>query len=144
MLIPAHCTDVSSRLEGTVGGSLAAQNEASIALSPNREDALSHSFFIRKTIDELRRSQNGADGEPALHRALGPFSLMALGVGAIIGAGIFVLTGAAAARYAGPAVVLSFALAGLRLRHRRPVLCGARLAHSGFGQHLQLRLCDAR
>ena len=73
---------------------------------------MSRSFFIRKTIDELRRSQNGADGEPALHRALGPFSLMALGVGAIIGAGIFVLTGAAAARYAGPAVVLSFALAG--------------------------------
>ncbi|WP_374545215.1 amino acid permease [Rhodoblastus sp.] len=76
------------------------------------EDALGRSLFTRKTIEDLHRAQAGADGEPALHRALGAFSLMALGVGAIIGAGIFVLTGAAAARYAGPAVVLSFALAG--------------------------------
>ncbi|WP_296708014.1 amino acid permease [Rhodoblastus sp.] len=73
---------------------------------------MSRSIFTRKTIEDLRLSQVSADGEPTLRRALGPFSLMALGVGAIIGAGIFVLTGAAAARYAGPAVVLSFALAG--------------------------------
>jgi basic amino acid/polyamine antiporter, APA family len=73
---------------------------------------LSRSLFTRMTIEELRRAQTADDGEPAFHRTLGPFSLMALGVGAIIGAGIFVLTGAAAARYAGPAVVLSFALAG--------------------------------
>ena len=48
----------------------------------------------------------------ALHKALGPFSITALGVGAIIGAGIFVLTGTAAAKYAGPGVMLSFMLAG--------------------------------
>ena len=47
-----------------------------------------------------------------LKRALGPIHLIALGIGAIIGAGIFVLTGQAAATYAGPGVVASFAIAG--------------------------------
>ena len=48
-----------------------------------------------------------------LKRALGPMHLIALGIGAIIGAGIFVLTGHAAASYAGSGVVISFAIAGL-------------------------------
>src|ERR1700742_2923414 len=48
-----------------------------------------------------------------LKRALGPVHLIALGIGAIIGAGIFVLTGHAAASYAGSGVVFSFAIAGL-------------------------------
>ena len=48
-----------------------------------------------------------------LHRALGPVQLVALGIGAIIGAGIFVITGHAAAAYAGPGVVISFIIAGL-------------------------------
>jgi APA family basic amino acid/polyamine antiporter len=48
-----------------------------------------------------------------LKRALGPFHLVTLGIGAIIGAGIFVLTGHAAAAFAGPGVVISFAIAGL-------------------------------
>jgi APA family basic amino acid/polyamine antiporter len=48
-----------------------------------------------------------------LKRALGPFHLIALGIGAIIGAGIFVLTGHAAASYAGSGVVFSFAIAGV-------------------------------
>src|SRR5271166_5404226 len=52
-------------------------------------------------------------GEHSLKRALGPVNLITLGIGAIIGAGIFVLTGSAAAQYAGPAIVLSFVLAGL-------------------------------
>ena len=51
--------------------------------------------------------------EPGLKRALGPFHLITLGIGAIIGAGIFVLTGHAAAQFAGPGVVISFAIAGL-------------------------------
>ena len=42
-------------------------------------------------------------GESGLKRALGPLNLITLGIGAIIGAGIFVLTGQAAAKYAGPA-----------------------------------------
>lgn len=49
----------------------------------------------------------------ALKRALGPLDLTTLGVGAIIGTEIFVLTGVAAANYAGPGLVLSFLLAGI-------------------------------
>ncbi len=52
-------------------------------------------------------------GEHSLKRALGPINLITLGIGAIIGAGIFVLTGQAAAMYAGPAIMLSYVLAGL-------------------------------
>ncbi len=48
-----------------------------------------------------------------LHRALGPWQLVSLGIGAIIGAGIFVITGHAAAAYAGPGVVISFIVAGI-------------------------------
>ncbi|MBN9587386.1 MAG: amino acid permease [Alphaproteobacteria bacterium] len=48
-----------------------------------------------------------------LKRALGPLHLISLGIGCIIGAGIFVLTGHAAAGYAGPGVVISFAIAGM-------------------------------
>lgn len=48
-----------------------------------------------------------------LHRCLGPFDLVLLGIGAIIGTGIFVLTGKAAANLAGPGVVLSFIIAGI-------------------------------
>ena len=55
-------------------------------------------------------SREGAD---TLKRVLGATNLTMLGIGAIIGAGIFVLTGTAAAQYAGPAIVLSFVLAGL-------------------------------
>jgi basic amino acid/polyamine antiporter, APA family len=50
--------------------------------------------------------------EPMLQRSLGPVSLVLLGMGSIIGAGVYLMTGVAAANYAGPAVVLSFALAG--------------------------------
>lgn len=65
-------------------------------------------LFWRKSIDQLRA--DAASGQ--LRRALGPIQLTALGIGAIIGAGIFVLTGQAAAQHAGPAIVLSFVLAG--------------------------------
>jgi APA family basic amino acid/polyamine antiporter len=53
------------------------------------------------------------EGENSLKRALGPLNLVTLGIGTIIGAGIFVLTGHTAAEYAGPAIVLSFVLAGI-------------------------------
>jgi APA family basic amino acid/polyamine antiporter len=52
------------------------------------------------------------DDEGDLKRALGPVHLITLGIGAIIGAGIFVLTGHAAAGFAGPGVVISFLIAG--------------------------------
>jgi len=55
----------------------------------------------------------GEEGENTLKRSLGAMNLITLGIGAVIGAGIFVLTGQAAAKYAGPAVALSFVLAGL-------------------------------
>ncbi len=67
-------------------------------------------LFRRKTVTAL---QNEALTDTSLHRALGPVNLTALGVGAIIGTGIFVLTGTVAAQNAGPAVILSFVLAGL-------------------------------
>lgn len=51
--------------------------------------------------------------DTGLKKVLGPFDLILLGIGAIIGAGIFVLTGIAAANYAGPAIILSFIVSGL-------------------------------
>lgn len=68
------------------------------------------SIFRRKPIEELVAH---AEGEHGLRRALGPVALTALGIGAIIGSGIFVMTGRVAAEDAGPAVVLSFLVAGL-------------------------------
>jgi APA family basic amino acid/polyamine antiporter len=70
------------------------------------------SIIATKSI-ELIKDEAGASGEHTLKRVLGPFNLITLGIGAIIGTGIFVLTGQAAAQYAGPAIVLSMMLAGL-------------------------------
>lgn len=67
------------------------------------------SVFRRKRIVDL---QAEAESDQGLKRVLGPLNLTMLGIGAIIGTGIFVLTGTVAAQNAGPAVVLSFALAG--------------------------------
>jgi basic amino acid/polyamine antiporter, APA family len=63
--------------------------------------------------DRASTHSAGESGEPTLRRTLGAIHLVALGVGAIIGAGIFVITGHAAASYAGPGVVISFAIAAL-------------------------------
>src|ERR1700704_4321410 len=67
-------------------------------------------FFLTKShellLEELR-------GESRLRRVLGPVQLSSLGVGAIIGTGIFVLTGIAAHDRTGPALMLSFVVAGL-------------------------------
>jgi APA family basic amino acid/polyamine antiporter len=62
---------------------------------------------------DLLLHESKEEGEHTLRRALGPLNLVTLGIGAIIGAGIFVLTGQAAAQHAGPAIVLSFVLAGI-------------------------------
>jgi APA family basic amino acid/polyamine antiporter len=67
-------------------------------------------LFRRKSVTDL---QNEAVTDQSLKRALGALNLTALGIGAIIGTGIFVLTGTVAAQNAGPAVVLSFVLAGI-------------------------------
>jgi APA family basic amino acid/polyamine antiporter len=66
-------------------------------------------LFCRRSVADL---QAEVLTDKSLKRALGPVNLTALGIGAVIGAGIFVLTGQAAAKYAGPAIVFSFVLAG--------------------------------
>jgi APA family basic amino acid/polyamine antiporter len=71
---------------------------------------MSMSIFATKPIAELKAQ--AADTGHGLKRVLGPINLVSLGIGAIIGTGIFVLTGQAAAQYAGPAIVLSMVLAG--------------------------------
>jgi basic amino acid/polyamine antiporter, APA family len=68
-------------------------------------------LFATKSIELL--TQEASAETSGLKRVLGPWHLIFLGVGAIVGAGIFVITGHAAAQYAGPAVTLSFMLAGL-------------------------------
>src|SRR5205085_4940617 len=69
-------------------------------------------LFARKPLDKLMHE--AADvGERSLKRSLGPWNLVALGIGAIIGAGLFVRTAAAIADRAGPSVVLAFIVAGL-------------------------------
>ena len=70
-------------------------------------------IWTKKSIAVLQAEAAGEEGEHTLKRALGALNLTTLGIGAIIGAGIFVLTGTAAAQYAGPAIVYSFILAGL-------------------------------
>src|SRR4030095_6996851 len=69
------------------------------------------SMFATKSIEQLK-AEAETTGEHSLRRVLGPTNLVTLGIGAIIGTGIFVLTGQAAAQYTGPAIVLSMILAG--------------------------------
>jgi APA family basic amino acid/polyamine antiporter len=70
------------------------------------------SLWATKSITALRAEAEAA-GEGSLKRALGPLNLVTLGIGAIIGAGIFVLTGQAAALHAGPAVPISMTIVGI-------------------------------
>jgi APA family basic amino acid/polyamine antiporter len=67
-------------------------------------------LFARKSLAQLLEEMAG---ENRLRRVLGPVQLTSLGVGAIIGAGIFVATGAAARNVAGPALMLSYVVAGV-------------------------------
>jgi APA family basic amino acid/polyamine antiporter len=69
-------------------------------------------LWATKSVASLR-AEADAQGERSLKRTLGAFNLITLGIGAIIGAGIFVLTGQAAALHAGPAVPISMALVGV-------------------------------
>jgi APA family basic amino acid/polyamine antiporter len=66
-----------------------------------------HRLLIRKPLADVRDDSQG------LTRTLGPIQLTLIGIGCIVGAGVYVMTGTAAANYAGPAVILSFALAGI-------------------------------
>src|ERR1700756_3528857 len=69
------------------------------------------SLFEKKSLDKIIAESES--GEVHLKKTLGPVNLVALGIGAIIGAGLFSLTGIAAADHAGPAVVLSFVVAAI-------------------------------
>ena len=73
-------------------------------------------LFAKKDLAAVIKEANDpnlAEGGHGLKRTLGAFHLTMLGIGAIIGAGIFSLTGAAAANYAGPGIVYSFMIGGL-------------------------------
>src|SRR3979409_760636 len=86
-----------------------------MALAPGRGGPAAHTGpaqtrpLARKPAEQLVAESGGGDG---LRRAVGPLSLTAMGLGAIIGTGIFVIIGKAIG-LAGPAIVLSFALAGV-------------------------------
>jgi APA family basic amino acid/polyamine antiporter len=67
-------------------------------------------IFQRKPIDVLI-SESREEGEHTLKKTLGPYKLIALGLGAIIGAGLFSITGLAAGNYAGPSITISFLIA---------------------------------
>ncbi len=66
-------------------------------------------LFLKKSIANIQKEAARSE----LKRSLGPVNLVSLGVGAIIGAGIFVLTGQVASANAGPAILLSFVVAGI-------------------------------
>ena len=70
------------------------------------------SLFVKKPLASLL-SEAGESGSNTLKRTLGPVALIALGIGAIIGAGLFSITGLAAANNAGPAITISFVVAGI-------------------------------
>src|SRR5262249_17404730 len=69
-------------------------------------------LFKTKSVDTLL-AESQESGEHSLKRTLGPFNLILLGIGAIIGAGLFVRTAAAIADRAGPSVTLAFIVAGV-------------------------------
>ncbi len=72
---------------------------------------MSKNLFITKSLTDLL--QEAHDNKAGLKKTLTGLNLTTLGIGAIIGAGIFVLTGQAAAQYAGPAIVISFIISGI-------------------------------
>ena len=78
-----------------------------MASAPNK--GLLARMLIRKSVEQVQRETETSK----LKRTLGPWNLVFLGIGCIIGAGIFVRTGNAAALHAGPAVLLSFLVAGI-------------------------------
>src|SRR6187401_2382593 len=80
--------------------------------SPTERNRVAGSLFRLKSIDSLLSVAN-QKGETALKRTLTARALVALGIGGIIGAGLFVRTAAAIAERAGPSVVLAFLVAGV-------------------------------
>lgn len=67
-------------------------------------------IFTKKTIDDILSENNE---QKSLERSIGPIGLILLGLGSIIGAGIFIVTGVASANYSGPALVISFIISAV-------------------------------
>ena len=109
------------------------------------------SLWTRKSIGLLQAEAGGEGIEESqrLRRALGPLNLTTLGIGAIIGAGIFVLTGTVAAQYAGPGIVYSLLLAGTGVAAAADydiVISGGRVMdpESGFDKVANVGVKDGR
>jgi APA family basic amino acid/polyamine antiporter len=79
-------------------------------------------LWLRKSVEQMHQEHS----ESQLKRTLGPWNLVSLGIGCIIGTGIFVLTGRAAAGFAGPAIMVSFVITGILCAF--VALCYAELA----------------
>jgi hypothetical protein len=94
-------------------------------------------LFKTKSIEQLITDVER--GERALRRSLSACDLTLLGISGIIGAGIFVLTGTAAANQAGPAITMSPPRGGDGMRVRRALLRRVRLDDPNRGQRLHLR-----
>jgi len=70
-------------------------------------------LFITRSLDELSKEPEGTSERPALRRALGPWALIALGLGNMVGAGIFATVGTGIHNYAGPAILVSFLICAI-------------------------------
>src|SRR5258708_19487161 len=84
--------------------------ETVIGADPQRRSCMGNPLFATKSLDTLMKEAS-ATGEHSLKRALGPVNLVTLGIGAIIGAGIFWLTGSSFSLYPPPSIILSSLLA---------------------------------
>src|SRR5262249_55646825 len=85
---------------------------ARLSTKDRRQSMSLKDLFRRKSIERLTESADNAEG-PKLNKILTAKDVFNHGVAAIIGAGIFVLTGVAAAKFAGPGIILSFVFAGI-------------------------------
>ena len=97
-------------------------------------------LLAKKSVAQIQQEFTDSD----LRRTLGPFNLISLGIGAIIGAGIFVMTGNAAANFAGPARRAVVRDRGSRLHLCGAVLCRTRVDHAGIRIGVLVRLRHAR
>ena len=94
-------------------------------------------LFRKKPLADLKAQSK----QTSLSRSLSAFDLVLLGIGCVVGTGIFVITGTVAATGAGPALILSFVLAGLACR---VLLCGIFFIHSDFRQRIYVFICHSR
>jgi len=90
-----------------------------ITLHGKNPDRMAKNYFSRKPLSVLFGEADEV-GEHTLKRTLGATHLVLLGIGAIIGAGLFSITGGAAANNAGPAVTISFIIAVFAMRNLHP------------------------